>query len=82
MADERAGNERWRQLRELLLDHLQRAAFPAWPGADGLTVQEVLRTYPDEALVGRVPNREQLLIDHPELRDELAAFFRSGGLCA
>jgi hypothetical protein len=78
--DEGAVIERKSRLRDLLLDHLQNAAFPAWPGGDCLTVQEVLQTYPDQATLGRVPDREQLLAHHPDLHDELIAFFHLDGL--
>jgi hypothetical protein len=46
-----------------------------WPGADGLTLQEVLRSYPDNAAVGLVPDRQELLRCHPDLREALLALF-------
>jgi hypothetical protein len=61
-------------LRELLLNYLQFARLPAWPGSDGQTVEEVLLEYPDAAAAGLVPNREQLLQAHPDLADEVNAF--------
>jgi hypothetical protein len=62
-------------LREVLLACLQaEGAFP-WPGADGLTVDEVLAAYADAARLGRVPGLAQLCRQHPDLADEVAAFF-------
>jgi hypothetical protein len=45
-----------------------------WPGADGLTVQEVLRSYPEHAAAGLVPDWQGLLRRHPDLREALLAF--------
>jgi hypothetical protein len=73
------GARRRQRLRDLLLGLLRAAACPGWPGADGLTTEDVLRSYPHEARAGRVPGLEQLLAAHPDLRDELAAFFRVEG---
>jgi hypothetical protein len=57
-------------LREVLLGYLQtEGAFP-WPGADGLTVDEVLA-----ARLWRVPGLAELRRRHPDLADEAAAFF-------
>ena len=38
--------------KELLLGDLQGAAVPPWPGADGLTVQGALSSYPQAAAPG------------------------------
>lgn len=66
------------QFRELLLGHLQAARQPAWPGADGLTVTEVLLSYPRAAAAGLVPDRDQLLAAHPDLVAEVAAMSWGG----
>lgn len=64
-----------RQLQEVLLGYLQAADSPRWPGADGLTVQDVLASYPEATAMGRVPDRATLLLRHPELADALCIFF-------
>jgi hypothetical protein len=70
------GDETQRQaLCELLLGYLRAANVPAWPGADGLTVHEVLATYPQASSAGQVPNLEQLLRERSDLQEELIAFF-------
>jgi hypothetical protein len=79
MADERAAEVRKARVRELLLGYLQAAAVPRWPGADRLTVQDALRSYPQAAAAGRVPDLRQLLRDHPALAEELSAFFAEHG---
>src|SRR5262249_28547742 len=75
---------RQKVLRELLLEYLQIAHLPAWPGTDGQTVEEVLLAYPHAAAAGLVPNREELLRAHPDLADEVIAFIQGqdglGGL--
>jgi hypothetical protein len=64
-----------RRLHELLLEHLRAADAPAWPGADGLTLEEVLHSYPQAAAEGLVPDLRVLLEEHPELGDAVRAFF-------
>jgi hypothetical protein len=62
--------------RELLLGYLTAVKYPAWPGSDGQTVEEVLCCYPLAASAGRVPTREQLLHAHPGLAGDIDAIFR------
>ena len=73
-----APEERKARVRELLLGHLRDAAVPLWPGADGLTLADALLGYP-QAAAGRVPDLRQLLREHPELAEELTAFFEGRG---
>jgi hypothetical protein len=79
MPDELTPEVRKARVRELLLGYLQAAAVPLWPGADGLTVQDALLSYPQAAVAGLVPGLRQLLRDHPELAEELTAFFAGRG---
>jgi hypothetical protein len=65
----------WRRLQELLLRHLWAAHIPVWPGADGITLEAVLRSYPQAVADGCVPSPAQLLAEHPDLEQQLAIFF-------
>jgi hypothetical protein len=38
-------------------------------------VEAVLLSYPENAAAGRVPDRQELLQRHPDLREALLAFF-------
>jgi hypothetical protein len=63
-------------LEDVLLAYLlANHAFP-WPGADGLTLAEALDSYRQALPSRRVPNRLELLRRHPDLSDEIMAFFR------
>jgi hypothetical protein len=76
MPDERPNSAaRSERLREVLLGYLQAAGCPRWPGTDGLLLEDALRSYPANASAGRVPDRQELLRKHPDLREALLAFF-------
>jgi hypothetical protein len=74
MSDDTAAAVR-RQVEEVLLGYLLAADWPYWPGADGLTVQDVLASYDEAAATGRVPDRAALQRLHPELAEALCTFF-------
>jgi hypothetical protein len=59
----------------LLLEYLSLPGVTTWPGADALTVEEVLASYPEAVAAGRAPALDELIAWHPELTDELRAFF-------
>jgi hypothetical protein len=62
-------------LQEVLLAYLKAADLPQWPGTDGLTVHDILLHYPLAMAAGRVPSRKELFRKHPNLCEELEAFF-------
>jgi hypothetical protein len=45
------------------------------PGADGVTIDEVLESYPDAVAAGQVPGLGQLLACYPEMAEALEDFF-------
>src|SRR5262245_11515859 len=61
-------------LPEILLGHLQAARAHAWPGCDGMTVDDALALYPEAVAAGLVPDWQELLRRHPELGEELHAW--------
>jgi hypothetical protein len=79
MPDELAPEARKACVWELLLGYLQAAAVPLWPGADDLTWQDALGSYPQAAAAGRVPGLRQLLRDHPALAEGWTAFVAEYG---
>jgi hypothetical protein len=62
-------------VQELLLAHLLAANAPHWPGGDALTLDAVLRSYPQAAADGLVPDLLTLQRRHPELAGLLKDFF-------
>ena len=66
----------------LLLDYLSLPGVTTWPGADALTVEEVLASYPEAVAAGRAPALDELIAQHPKLTDELRAFFAAHALKA
>lgn len=57
----------------VLLRHLQPCL--CWPGADGITIDDVLHFYASAAARGLVPGKDALVDWHPELASALEAFF-------
>jgi len=67
--------DRWLRLQRVLFTYLEGVACPAWPGADGLTVDDVVSCYPQALAAGQVPGLDDLVRRHPELAEELHLFF-------
>ena len=66
-------------LREVLLNYLQSSRIGAWPGADGLTLDDILRSYPQACAAGEVPDRQELCRRHAELTAEILSLFTLKG---
>ena len=65
---------RQKQVQEVLLRYLL-ATVRRWPGAESMTLDDVLSAYHQAAQAGQVPHCEDLLRLHPELETELLIFF-------
>jgi hypothetical protein len=66
-------------LPEVLLAYLDAVPAPTWPGADGLTLEDALSCYPVAIGAHQVPDRSQLRERHPDLAEEVEAFFAHPG---
>jgi hypothetical protein len=76
MNDQSSGSvARRERLREVLVSYLRAAGLPPWPGADGLTVADVLGVYPRAVASGQVPGPEELRRHHTDLAEEIQALF-------
>jgi hypothetical protein len=68
-------DDQLRRVQELLVVYLCAANALTWPGVDGLTIDVVLRGYPQAVADGLVPDLPALQQRHPELADLLKDFF-------
>ena len=66
-------------LREVLLDYLQAGWVRNWPGADGITVDDILNCYPQASASGDVPDWQELCRRHTELIAEIRSLFTLKG---
>ena len=75
------------RVAELLAGYLAASGRVAWPGTDGMVVEDlVLAEYIPAVAAGRVPDPAELRERHPDLAEALAALLgrcetaaRSGG---
>jgi hypothetical protein len=65
---------RQKLVQELLLRYLL-ATVHRWPGAESMTLDDVLFSYHQAARCGQVPTCAELQQRHPELATELQIFF-------
>jgi hypothetical protein len=63
------------RLADLLAGLLLACPACRWPGADGLTVGDLLREYPAAASARLVPSEAELCDRHPDLAAQVVAFF-------
>jgi hypothetical protein len=64
-----------RHAAEILLGYLQCRADRLWPGGDSVTLDDVLRSYPQAASARLVPDLPELLRRFPDLAAEFAVWF-------
>ncbi len=62
-------------LTDLLTGYLVNSPTARWPGADGVTVADMLSEYPAAASARWVPGEAELCDRHPELAPHVVAFF-------
>jgi hypothetical protein len=65
---------RLERLQEVLVGHLLRVV-DHWPGAESMTIEDVLPCYLQAARSGRAPDERELLRTYPELVTEIEIFF-------
>ena len=66
-------------LRQVLVDYLLASRVVAWPGADGLTADDILSFYPQASVAGEVPDQQELCLRHAELIAEIQSLFTLKG---
>jgi hypothetical protein len=65
-----------KRLEAILLGYLLNDHAIAWPGGDGITVRDVLASYPRAIASGRVPGYQELQRRHPEVSEALQVLFK------
>jgi hypothetical protein len=66
-------------LRQVLLDYLRSSRVVGWPGADGLTADDIIECYPQAIAAGEVPGWHELHRRYPSLAGELQALRSAKG---
>ena len=66
-------------LRQVLVDYLLASRVVAWPGADGITVDDILICYPKAVAAGEAPDWQELCRRHTELISEIQSLFQLKG---
>ena len=63
------------QVKAILLGYLEHRAGHLWPGGDGLTLDEMIRSYPQAMRARLVPDLSELRRRVPDLDAALAEWF-------
>jgi hypothetical protein len=66
-------------LRQVLLDYLRSSKVVGWPGADGLTDDDIVNCYPQAISAGEAPGWHELQGRFPALAGELHALRSAKG---